>query len=114
MKTLEQQIEEMRAHVRDLATTERELVKALGEELRRADEELLHAIRRVAAEHEQRRASIVVELQALAERAGLLSAIGRDPALAAIEYQDRPAMSPYRGRSLNLEEQVSYNLKGSH
>ena len=50
MTTLLQQIEEMRVHVKDLASHERRLVKALGDELKRADEDLLHAIRNVAVD----------------------------------------------------------------
>ena len=105
----------MRAHVRDLARTERALVKALGDELRRADEELLKAIRKVSAEHEQRRSLIMVELQALAERARLLPqpGSGRDPAITAMQQHDRPAIGLYSAEgSLRLEEEVSYHLKG--
>jgi hypothetical protein len=72
MKTLQQEIEGMRAHVKDLTATERALVKVLGDELRRSDEDLLHAIRTVAADHEERRRVIMGELQALAANAGLL------------------------------------------
>jgi hypothetical protein len=49
IKTLQQEIEDMRAHVKDLTGSEQTLVKALGDELRRSDEDLLHAIRAVAA-----------------------------------------------------------------
>ena len=124
MKTLEQQIEEMRAHVRDLASSERALVKALGDELQRSDEELLHAIRTVASEHEKRRALIMGELQALAAKVGLLPQpeSWRDTALAdqsssVLQHHDRPAISQYRHRqqaSPSLEEEVSYHLTGRH
>ena len=117
MKTLNQQIEEMRAHVRDLARTERALVKRLGDELRRADDELLKAIRRVSAEHEQRRSLIMVELQELADRARLLPepGSGRGPPVPVMQLRDRarPALSLYGAEGpLTLEEEVSYHLKG--
>ena len=124
MKTLQQQIEDMRAHVKELTATERALVKALGDELRRSDGELLGAIQKVAAEHEVRRGMITGELQALAARAGLLPRppIGRDTALAkhsasVDQNHDRPAIGHYRHRqqaSPSLEEEVSYHLNGRH
>ena len=124
MKTLQQEIEDLRAHVKDLTATERALVKALGDELRRSDEELLHAIRTVAAEHEERRNVILFELQALAASAGLLPQPlpERDTALAkhsatVDQHHDRPAISQYRHRqraSPSLEEEVCYHLTGRH
>ncbi len=104
MKTLERQIEDMRAHVEDLAATERALVKALGNELRRADENLLHAIRTVAAEHEERRSLIMGELQALAANAGLLPRppTASDAAIASGSQRHDP----------QAREEVSYRLNG--
>ena len=49
MKTLQQQIEEIRAHVRALASAERDLIRALGEDLQRSDELLLQMGGRCAA-----------------------------------------------------------------
>ena len=110
MKTLDQQIEDMRAHVKDQAATERALVKALGDQLRRADEDLLYAIRTVAAEHEERRSLIMGELQALAANAGLLPQplTGRDTAIAnRLQRPARPAVTGYRQDApLSLEEEV--------
>ena len=118
MKTLQQQIEDMRAHVKELTATERALIKALGDELRRSDDELLSAIQKVAAEHEVRRGVIMGELQALAAKAGLLPRplSGRNTAVAPSESVDhRPAISHYRQQaSPSLEEEVSYHLNGRH
>jgi hypothetical protein len=52
------------------ARSEQEIVKALGEALKRADDQLLVAIRNIALEHEMRREGILRELQALATRLG--------------------------------------------
>jgi hypothetical protein len=113
MKTLGEQIEEMRAHVRGLVSAERAMVKALGDELRRSDEGLLHSIRTVAAEHEKRRASIVGELQALAAKTGLLP----DPDLArrsvgVVQHRGRPSIRHHNADgSLSLQEEVSHHVK---
>jgi hypothetical protein len=118
MKTLEQQIEDMRAHVKDLTATERALLRALDDELRRSDEDLLHAIRRVAADHEQRRSVIMGELQALAANAGLLPRplTASDAAIAnGIQRRDRPALNHNRQHApRSLEEEVSYHLGRMH
>ena len=102
MTTLLQQIEEMRAHVKDLANYERRLVKELGDELKRADVELLHAIRNVAAEHDVRRSTILTELQLLAANVGLLStpskplpageSASRNSSKFAVRHGDLPNM----------------------
>jgi len=68
--TLVEQIEEMRIRMHEQARSEQDLVKALGEALKRADERLLEAVRNVAFEHEMRRDGILRELQALAMRVG--------------------------------------------
>jgi hypothetical protein len=46
------------------ARSEQEIVKALGEALKRADDQLLVAIRNIALEREMRREGILRELQA--------------------------------------------------
>ena len=118
MKSLQQEIEDMRAHVKDLTATERALVKALGDELRRSDEDLLHAIRTVAADHEERRRVIMGELQALAANAGLLPRPLRasDAAIAnRIQRQYPPALNHYGQHApRSLEEEVSFQLGRMH
>jgi hypothetical protein len=78
------------------ARSEQEIVKALGEALKRADDQLLVAIRNIALEHEMRREGILRELQALATRPGtfptsrvLAPAAGRITRLA--ERRDQSA-----------------------
>src|SRR5687768_8160184 len=113
MKTLQQEIEDMRAHVKDLTATERALVKALGDELRRSDEDLLHAICTVAADHEARRRVIIGELQALAANAGLLPRPLTASDAAIANRPDRPALNHNRQHApRSLEEEVSYHLNG--
>ena len=70
--TLVEQIEEMRIRMHEQARSEQDLVNALGQALRRADERLLEAVRNVAFEHEARREGIMQELHALAARVGAL------------------------------------------
>ena len=122
MTTLLQQIEAMRLHVNELISAERGLVKALADDLQRADEELLNAIRRVAAEHGARRSVILAELQSLAASAGLMSGpaaplqheISRlDLSKFAIPQEHRPTtrhdVSPL---AASFEEEVRYHLNG--
>jgi hypothetical protein len=70
--TLIEQIEEMRIRMHEQARSEQDLVNALGQALKRADEKLLEAVRHVAFEHELRREDIMKELNALAARLGTL------------------------------------------
>lgn len=70
--TLVEQIEEMRIRMHEEARSEQHLVNALGLALKRADEKLLQAIRKVAVEHTSRREGIMKELHALAARMGTL------------------------------------------
>ena len=55
MTTLLQQIEEMRVQVNELTGGEQKLLHVLSDALTRADHQLLHDVRNVAAEHERRR-----------------------------------------------------------
>ena len=123
MTTLLQQIEEMRVHVKDLASHERRLVKALGDELKRADEELLHSIRNVAVEHEVRRSSIMTELQMLAANVGLLpsppkllaavESASRDSSKFAVRHNDLPTMrQDWQQAAAGFEEQMHSHLNG--
>jgi hypothetical protein len=76
MKTLAEELEEMRVRMHDLATNEQDLVTALGEALNNADNKLLDDLRNLSSEHEARRTAIVQELQRLAGRLGALPAAG--------------------------------------
>jgi hypothetical protein len=83
--TLVEQIEEMRIRMYEPACSEQDLVNALGQALKRADESLLEAIRNVGLEHELRCEGIIRELRALALRMG---------ALPAASLQDTPLHLP--------------------
>jgi len=93
MTDLSQQIEEMRVHMNEFATSEQTLVKGLGDALSRADQMLLQDVRRVAADHEARRGTILKELQGLSARMGLLPR-PRGPFAAAVT--ETPLDSPAR------------------
>jgi len=78
MKTLDQEIEEMRLRMNDWAKSEIGLVTVLDHALADADNKLLDDVRNLASEHEARRAAILKELQGLASRLGVLPT-SRDP-----------------------------------
>ena len=122
MTTLLQQIEAMRVHVNDLLSAERGLVKALADDLQFADQELLKAIRHVAAEHVARRSAILAELQAFAASAGLLSGptapLGHENSRShssnyAIQHEHQPTTRhEVRSPAATLEEELRYHLNG--
>src|SRR5437879_6141547 len=60
----------MRTKLSQTAEHERSLTQALSDELKRMDKQTLHSVRNLGAEHEARRAGILLELQALAESIG--------------------------------------------
>jgi hypothetical protein len=84
MKTLAQEIEEMRLRMNDWAKSEVGLVTTLDHALTDADNKLLDDVRNLASQHEARRAAILFELQGLASRHGALPT-SRDP-FAPINY----------------------------
>ena len=60
----------MRTKLSQTAEQERSLTHALSDELKRMDQQTLHSVRNLSAEHEARRAGILLELQALAASIG--------------------------------------------
>jgi hypothetical protein len=68
MATLIEQIEAMRIRMNELAATEPEFVRTLGEVLASADQQLVQEVGSVAAAHELSRSAIIRALQKLAER----------------------------------------------
>lgn len=66
--SLSEQLEQMRMRMNELAKQESNLVSTLDDALRATDQQLLQDVRRLTAEHEARRSSILGELQALATR----------------------------------------------
>jgi hypothetical protein len=63
-------INEMRTKLSQTADHERSLTQALSDALERMDHETLRSVRTLAAEHEARRAGILLELQGLAASIG--------------------------------------------
>ena len=102
MTTLLQQIEEMRVQVNELAGGEQKLLQGLSDALTRADHQLLHDVRNVAAEHERRRRTILKELQALALSIGSF-ADQREPIMA---LEEAPSVQSSL-MSSHLEDQIA-------
>jgi hypothetical protein len=71
MTKLLQHIEEMRARLHEIATSEKVLIRALGEALDQLDQQLLRDVRHVTCQHEARREVILGELQGLAASIGM-------------------------------------------
>ena len=65
---LTEQLEQMRIRMNDAARRESDLAAELNAAIRRMDDQLLHEVRSMAAEHEARRANILNELQVFAAR----------------------------------------------
>ena len=63
---LTEQLEQMRIRMNDVARREHEMAAELDAAVRSMDEQLLHKVRSIAAEHDARRATILNELQMLA------------------------------------------------
>lgn len=72
MTTLAEQLEMMRERMRQMADSEQQLVRGLGEALNVADERLREQVRQFAAEHNQRRAVALDELRNLSSKLGAL------------------------------------------
>ena len=71
MTKLVQHIAEMNTLLIQTTTSEQSLVKALGDALSQVDHQLVRDIRKVALEHQARRAEVFLELQALACSIGM-------------------------------------------
>jgi hypothetical protein len=107
---LRQHVEEMRTSVTQTASNEQSLVKSLGDALSHVDQQLLRDIRKVAAEHEARRAVIFNELQALACNIGVFQPA---PDVTAIPHHHEghpyfPAVGDWRQATRNLTYQDEF------
>jgi hypothetical protein len=97
MTKLPQHIDEMGVLLTQTAQHEQSLVKALSEALSKVDEQLVKDIRKVAVQHQARRAEIFMELQALAH------CIGAFPAAHEIPHEiPHGCASTVRGRGRRL------------
>jgi hypothetical protein len=68
-------VEQMRARLEEITSTEHDLVRALAEALSRVDQKLLQDVRNMSTEHDSRRGSILNELEGLASRLGAFPAV---------------------------------------
>jgi hypothetical protein len=120
MTTLTQQIEEMRLRMNQMANSEQDLIRALGDALGRSDQKLLQDVRAVAMEHEMRRGAILGELQSLAARMGALPR-PRGPVTtleeAATDVPARETVQPapagrgdWRQAAANIQDEVAFRL----
>jgi hypothetical protein len=75
MSKLIEYVDEMRARLDEVSGTEKLLIRALDEALRRVDQNLLADVRDVTLAHEARRVAILEELQGLASRIGAFPAL---------------------------------------
>ena len=97
-------VEEMRARLSQTASTERSLVQQLSDALKRFDQDALQSVRNVTFEHEERRAGILAELQALAASIGTFMPAREASETAVIEQHNE---APYA--RANGHERPSYH-----
>ena len=96
MTTLLQQIEEMRLQVNELANGEHKLFSGLNDALVYADYGLVHEVRNVATDHQQRRGMILDELRVLSLRIGAVPEQHEPTAALAETSRDLFSASLYR------------------
>jgi hypothetical protein len=93
MTKMLQYVDEMRARLTEVATTEQTLIRALGEALAQVDQELLADVRDLTLAHEARRMAILVELQTLASRIGAFP-VAAERAPPVIERAEEAGREP--------------------
>ena len=91
MSKLIEYVDEMRARLDEVSGTEKLLIRALDDALRRVDQDLLADVRDVTIAHEARRVAILQELQGLASRIGAFPALTQPPSLEASSGELPPA-----------------------
>lgn len=94
MTRIHQNVDEMLVRLTEESHGEMELIRALGDAIRRVDEQLLREVRNVTIQHEMRREAIVGELQTLATRLCALPARNAARATVAAIDQPRPYAHP--------------------
>lgn len=114
MTRLHQNVEEMLVRLTEDSQGEMELVRALGDAIRRVDEQLLREVRTVTVQHEMRREAIMGELQTLATRLCVLPAPSAPkPSVTAIDQQARYGQAAidqqpqYRQEDMDLPHNVN-------
>jgi hypothetical protein len=93
MTRIHQNVDEMLVRLTEESQGEMELIRALGDAIRRVDEQLLREVRNVTIQHEMRREAIVGELQTLATRLCALPA--RNAARATVAAIDQQTPRAY-------------------
>jgi seryl-tRNA synthetase len=116
---LTEQLDQMRIRMNEVAQRENQLVAELNASIRRMDNQLLHDVRSIAAEHESRRANILDELQLLSvrlngfpyrERQGSrLGDAGRAPLSAGPSVQDQQLLEQ-DDQQRRIREALTYHL----
>lgn len=94
MTRIHQNVDEMLVRLTEKSQGEMELIRALGDAMRRVDEQLLREVRNVTIQHEMRREAIVTELQTLATRLCALPARNAARTTVAAIDQQRPYEQP--------------------
>ena len=118
MTKLPQHIDDMSALLTQTAKSERSLVKALSDALSQVDHQLVQDIRKVAVQHQARRAEIYMELQALACTIGVFPAaheITHVPPANDAEPQFAVAVGDWRQAALNInyQDELDFHLNGT-
>jgi hypothetical protein len=122
MTKLPQHIDEMGVLLTQTAKHEQSLVKALSEALSKVDEQLVQDIRKVAVQHQARRAEIFMELQALAHCIGAFPAAHEIPheiphELPAndVHPQFAVAVGDWRQAALNInyQDELDFHLNAA-
>lgn len=120
MTDLVHQLEQMRMRMNQQAQHESNLVAELSDALRATDHQLLQDVRTLAAEHDQRRATILCELQMLAARLNSLplreqgaASLANPPRgmLASGASPATPATSDWEQRSAEIREALANHLQ---
>ena len=98
MTKMLQYVDEMRAQLTEVATTEQTLIRALDQALRQVDQDLLADVRDLTMAHEARRVAILTELQGLASRIGAFPVtaepLAAGPVAPAIEQGQQLSTQP--------------------
>ena len=115
MTKLVQHIAEMNNLLIQTTTSEQSLVKALGDALSQVDHQLVRDIRKVALEHQARRAEVFLELQALACSIGMFPQAQEEVAYVPPANDEQaffPAVGDWRQAALNVnyQDEVNYHL----
>jgi hypothetical protein len=119
MTKLPQHIDEMGVLLTQTAKHEQSLVKALSEALSKVDEQLVQDIRKVAVQHQARRAEIFMELQALAHTIGAFPTAHEIPhelpANDDVHPQFAVAVGDWRQAALNInyQDELDFHLNGA-